>query len=287
MFLTLSVATRAEADINNGSGAYGGGSATKDGGRVVVVVPGSSSPTWPGSSYRGGGRGGASNVSCGFFAVSATPSAVLPGIGAQILDTSTVDAGTNIWLTCRDVDSGDITFENLFTWNPAAPPVLTPPAAVLAQMAVNSIQLPKPGVRTWPPPGSTGLVNLPVWLHVDNWAPLSASAGAGGLTATVEATPVRVEWNMDDGSVTCAGAGSTYDVAVKPDPGTSSCSYTYRHSSGAKADRTFHDAAVIVWRLRWTATNGEGGDLGEMPGPPTTFAVQIEESQALVVPSNS
>jgi len=276
----------AYADGKNGSGGYSSGGTTEEGGEVVVVVPGSSSAGWSGSSYKGGG-GADSSISCEFFAVGATPGAVLPDVGAQVTDTSSVNTGDYLWIICRDTRSGDVTYENIFAWDPAAPPVLTPPAAVLAQMAVNSIRLPKPGVRTWPPSGSTGLVNLPVWLHVDNWASVSASAGAGGLTATVEATPVRVEWNMDDGSVTCSGAGSTYDVALKPDPSSSSCSYTYRRSSGVKPDLTFHDSSVIVWHLRWTATNGEGGDLGEMAGPPTAFALQIQESQALVVPSNN
>ena len=190
-------------------------------------------------------------------------------------------------MICRDTTSGDVTFENIFTWNPAAPPALTPPAVVLAQMAVNSIRLPRPGVQSWPASGGTTLVNLPVWLHVANWATVAASASAGGLTATVQATPMQVRWDMDAGSVTCANAGSVYDPASSPSPGSSTCSYTYRQSSGVEADDTFHDSSVIVWRLSWSATNGQGGDLGEMTGPAAAFDLRVEESQALVAPSNS
>jgi hypothetical protein len=273
------------ADINNGPGGYSGGSAGDGGGTVVVVVPGSSSPGWPGKSYKGGGSDHAT-ITCAYFLVAASVGAVLPSVGAEVTDTSTLAPGTPIWLICRDTASGDITFENIYLWNPAAPPTLTPPAVVLAQMAVNTIRLPTPGVQTWPASGSTGLVNLPVWLHVNNWRPIAASASAGGLTATVTATPVRVQWDMDVSSLACANAGSIYDPAVRPDPSSSTCSFTYRQSSGIEPDDTFHDSAVIVWHLAWTATDGEGGDLGQLNGPATGFALQIQESQALVVPSS-
>lgn len=277
--LVVGLATPSGADGQNA-----GGTTTPDGGQVVVVVPGSNTGGYSNTGYKGGG-GGASNIECKFFDVTANVGAVLPGIGSQVTDTSTLETGAYIWLVCRDVTSGDITFENIFPWDPANPPVLAPSAEVLAQMAANGMVLPKPGVHTWPPSGGAGLVNLPVWLHVDNWSTISASATAGGLTATVEATPVRAEWNMDDGSVTCTDAGPAYDAVSHPDPGSSTCSYTYRRSSGVRADLTFHNKAVVVWHLKWSATNGQGGDLGELSSPVAGFDLQIEESQALVAPA--
>lgn len=263
-----------------------GGSTGDDGAQVVVVIPGSSSGGFTGTGYQGGG-GPSSNIDCKFFGVTASAGAVLPSVGSQITDTSTLEVDTYVWLICRDITTGSITFENIFPWDPADPPVLTPSAEVLAQMAANGMVLPMPGVETWPPSGGKGLVNLPVWMHVDNWETLSASASAGGLTATVEAVPVRAEWDMDDGSVVCTDAGSMYDPVARPDPASSSCSYTYRRSSGARADLTFHNSAVVVWHLRWYATNGQGGDLGELSSPVAGFDLQIEESQALVAPAHS
>lgn len=265
-------------------GQNAGGTTTPDGGQVVVVVPGSSSGGYQSTGYKGGG-GATSNIECKYFAVTANVGAVLPSIGDTITDTSGLEKGTYVWLICRDVTTGDITFENIFPWDPAAPPVLTPSAAALAQMAANGMVVPRPAVKTWPATVAKGLVNLPVWLHVDNWSTISASASAGGLTATVEAVPVRAEWNMDDGSVSCTDAGSAYDAQTRPDPFSSSCSFTYRRSSGAKADLSFHDSVVVVWHLHWFATNGQGGDLGDMTSPAAAFTMQIEESQALVAPS--
>lgn len=275
----------AGADIDNTAGAYTGGEATADGARVVVALPGGSTMSSPTGGYGGGSGAAASTISCAFFRGSGSQGAFLPGVGEQVTDTSTIEEGAITWLVCREIGSGDITFENLFPWDPANPPILEPSAADLAQIAVNDIRLPRPGVRTWPPSGGSGLVNLPVWLHVENWAPLTASASAGGLTATVEATPVRVEWDMDDGSVTCDGAGSVYDASASPT--SSECSFTYRRSSGVRSDLRFHNSSRMVWHLQWTATNGEGGDLGEMAGPLASFDLRIEESQALIVPSDN
>jgi len=281
--LAILVATMAPIPAFGSGAGEASGTTTGGGGQVVVAVPGSTGPGYPGSGYRGGGNGSA-HIQCRYFNATSTVGSPLPGIGTPVGDTSQVGVGTYVWLICRDTTSGTITFESLSRWDPANPPALTPSAAVLAQMAANGMRLPVPGVRTWPASGSRGLVNLPVWLHVDNWATLSASASAGGLAATVEAVPIRAEWAMDDGAVTCTDAGSAYDVALRPDPASSSCSYTYRRSSGTRADLTFHDSATVVWHLRWFATNGQGGDLGEVSSPAARFDLQIEESQALVAP---
>lgn len=279
--LTLAAATSvlaagvgtAWADGQNAAGTTAPG-----GGQVVVVAPGHSGG---GGGGAGSGAGGASNIECKFFAAVTNPRAILPDAGGVISDTSGIVAGTPVWIVCRDTATGAITFQNMFAWDPANPPVVLPTAEELAQMALNNLRLPVPGARTWPSSAGRGLVNLPVWLHVDNWKALSASASAGGLTATVEAVPSRAIWDMDEGSVVCTDAGAAYDVSADrttPPP----CSYTYRTSSGARADLTFHDQVVVVWHLRWHATNGQGADLGEQSSPPAAFGLQIEESQALV-----
>jgi hypothetical protein len=267
------------AGVGEAGGTTGPGS-----GGVLVVVPGSDSGGYPIAGAAGGG-GGPSNVECAYFGLAGDANVGAPVTGDRVLDTSTVQPGSYLWLVCRDRSTGAITYENLFVWDPANPPALVPSAATLAQIAANRVVLPLPGARTWPPAGSAGLVNLPVWLHVDNWGVLSASASAGGLTATVEATPVRSEWDMGDGTVACTDAGSVYDPAARPDPASSSCAFTYRRSSGVRPDGVFHASVRVVWHLRWFATNGQGGDLGELSGPVAGFDVSIEESQALVAPN--
>ncbi len=276
---TLVVALPAHAGALDGST---GGYTTDTGGEVVVNVPGSDSGGFSDGGYKRNG-GGTSTIECRYFEVVGS-SDILPGVGPPLGDTGTVEPGTLIWVTCRDVTTGAVTYTNLVPWDPANPPIVTPSAEVLAQMAANGMTLPVPGVRTWPNAGGTGLVNLPVWLHVENWETVSASASAGGLTATVEAVPVRSEWDMTEGTASCVDAGSMYDSAVKPDPGSSSCSFTYGRSSGVNRDGLFHNSVTVTWHLRWFATNGQGGDLGELVSPTQTFDLRIEESQALVAP---
>lgn len=276
------VAALNEPVLAAGSGEAGG-STGGGGGQVHVQVPGSGSGGFADGGYKGGG-GSNSTIECLYFEVGNDWDSTRPNIGSVIKDLGGLEPGTPIWVLCRDTATGETTYSNIVAWDPANPPVITPSAEVLAQMAANGMALPVPGVRTWPTAGGTGLVNLPVWLHVDNWETVSASASAGGLTATVEAVPVRSDWDMDDGSTSCTDAGSQYDSATKPDPGSSSCSFTYGRSSGVNRDGLFHNSATVIWHLRWYATNGQGGDLGELVSPTETFDLRIEESQALVAP---
>ena len=273
--ILTAVVVAIQALAGGSAGASGAGEANgtteKQGGKVVVAVPGAAGSGFVGSGFRP--SSGSSNIACSYFEASVNAGAEMPGVGPRVVDTSTLEAGAGVWLGCRDVTSGNLTYQSFMQWDPASSVPLAPPAALLAQMAANTMTLPFPSVRTWPPSGSTALVNLPVWLHVDNWEPVSASASAGGLTATVEAVPVRAEWDMDDGSVTCTDAGTPFDPSLRPDPGSSSCSFTYVRSSGGRPDRTFRNSAVVVWRLRWYATNGQGGDLGELDGPVAAFGL--------------
>jgi hypothetical protein len=265
---------------------YAGGHTDGSGAQVVVVTPGRSSGSAGTSGQApGGGAGGpASTVECRYFSATASWGTTEATVGQPVTDTASFEDGALVWLLCRDATTGVIVEQRVFTWDPANPPPLAPSAAVLAQMAANRLQLPLPTVRTWPPTEGRGLVHLPVWLHLENWEPVTASAAAGGLTATVKAVPVRVEWDMDDGSVMCTDAGSVYDPTTDPEPSASTCSFTYRRSSVGRVDGRFHNTATVTWRLAWTATNGQGADLGELTGPTADFSLRIHESQALIAP---
>ncbi len=87
---------------------------------------------------------------------------------------------------------------------------------------------------------------------------------------------------MDEGTVTCDSPGATYEPSVAPEAQSTDCSFTYRHSSGTRSDGNFHATGTLVWHMRWSATNGQGGDLGEISRT-SAFTMRVEESQALVV----
>jgi len=257
-----------------------GGTPTEGGGTVVVYVPGSTgSPGLPTSGTSPtSGSGSSTPIVCHYYADGNPDAGDLP-----MVDTATLKTGDWVWVACYDAGTGDpVGQSQRVQWNVGNPPALQPTAANLAQVALNRLAVPLPTVATWPATGGTSLVNLPVWLHVGNWSQLTASASAGGLTATITAEPVRADWDMDEGDVSCAVAGATYDASLPPDAQSTGCSFTYRHSSGTRSDGTYHATGTLVWHLRWTATNGQGGDLGEISRT-SAFTLRVEESQALVV----
>jgi hypothetical protein len=257
-------------------GASAGGYSDGSGGGVRVEAPG----TAGGEGDAGSARTGSSRECAYFAVVPGDP----PSVGGRISDTSGLEAGTPVVLQCRDTTTGEVVYSLLQTWDPTAAIATGPSAAQLAEIAANSVTVPAPATRTWPA-GGVGLVNLPVWLRVDNWDRQDASASAGGLTATVEAVPVRAVWIMDGESVVCTDSGSVWTPTGGP--AGSSCSHTFRHSSGAQPDGRFEVSVSVVWRLSWSATDGQVGDLGEVTSPVSVFGLRIEESQALVAPGQN
>lgn len=259
----------AEAPISGGVKNPGGGT-------VVVIVPGSTGGGFPvdGTSPTSGSTS-TSPIICGYYTDDGTPLDDPAAAGLK--------PGDWLVLSCSVDDGESVGNRQRIQWFPGIPlPAPEPDAGALAQVALNRLAVPLPAVTTWPASGGTSLVNLPVWLHVGNWTQLTASASAGGLTATITAEPMRSDWDMDEGVTSCGIAGSTYDSSLSSDAQSTGCSFTYRHSSGVRADGTYHATGTLVWHLRWAATNGQGGDLGEISRT-SAFTLRVEESQALVV----
>lgn len=258
------------------AGASAGGYTDGTGGGVRVEAPGHG-----GGPIATSGPGRASNRECGYFEVVGGEPAY---VGTRIVDTGALELGTPVVLQCRDISTGAIVYSLLQTWDPATAIPTGPSAVELAEIAANSVSVPTPAARSWPA-GGVGLVNLPVWLRVENWDPLEASASAGGLTATVEAVPVRAVWTLDGDTLVCADAGSVWTPTAAP--GSSTCSYTFGRSSGARPSGEFEVSVSVVWRLRWSATDGQVGDLGEITSPVSGFGLRVEESQALIAPGRN
>ncbi len=77
------------------------------------------------------------------------------------------------------------------------------------------------------------VVHVETWLWLDDatWATREQTASAGGVTATVRASPRRVTWDMGNGDrVVCDGPGTPYDPSNPAEAQSTGCSYTYRHS---------------------------------------------------------
>jgi hypothetical protein len=189
------------------------------------------------------------------------------------IDPNTGDiAPTYVWLGPNG--------EYIESCHRTAPPRPIPRA--LAEETATDAHLPLAQVGMSPPEGRDQMVNVPTWLWVDNWAPVTTSATLRGVTVTVTATPQSVTWDMGAGDppVVC-GAGRRYDPARPDNEQQTDCSYTYRRSSFGQPDERFGGTATMRWAVTWTSSAGESGVLPEV-STTRPFAVRVTEGQAVV-----
>jgi hypothetical protein len=137
---------------------------------------------------------------------------------------------------------------------------------------LKSQGLPTPVAKTGPPLDKM-IVNFETWIAVDPIDPISVQANAGGITSTVTATPVGVEFRT--------GTISTKDVALitcKPWGSIEygACTWTPQFPSVEQAtgttDLTYHGSISLVWDITWTSNTGPTGNLGQLT---TTTPLQI------------
>jgi len=158
-----------------------------------------------------------------------------------------------------------------------------PAPGVLAQLAVKTLQLPDPVIRSSPAPGALQLTWLPVWLWVaaNVWQPQSKTAEVPGEAVMATATPVQAAWSMGDGTtVTCKGPGTAYAAGDNPSGASPTCGYTYDQSSAGQPDGAYKVTVTITWDIAWASPGGAGGALAPLQ---TVAAAEfrVAESQAL------
>lgn len=218
-----------------------------------------------------------SSVSCSYHDPAA---AKLPGTGNTFPRATPGPDGGTFVRVCTAQDGTEVS-NRLVELPPRPAPVPTPRR--LAEQALDYTPLPFPEPITSPDDWST-IVNFPTWLALADWSPATAEAAVSGLATTVVATPLRALWDMGDGTqVVCTGPGRRYDPSVPDSEQSSDCSHTYRTSSAGAGPHDAYEAAVtVVYRVSWSATDGTGGDLGELPVT-RRFPMEVGEVQALVV----
>ncbi|TCB91630.1 hypothetical protein E0H26_25435 [Micromonospora zingiberis] len=186
-------------------------------------------------------------------------------------------AGDGGWY--RQVCYGDNTSFGSVVWIAGDPPVVS--AAVLARQARARLNLPSV-VISMNPPGDQ-LVNLPVWLALEqgSWRSQSATASVPGVSVTATARPVEATWSMGDGAtVTCAGPGTAWSSGTDPAKASPDCGHVYRRSSAAALGGRYAVTVTVTWEVTWAGA----GQSGTVPGLTTTGQVQarVQESQAVV-----
>ncbi|MDX2974659.1 hypothetical protein [Kribbella solani] len=152
-----------------------------------------------------------------------------------------------------------------WVWLPGEPDTVVVDSVTLAYRAVAAMRLGPPLVRSVPGVGEIGLVNMPVWLWVvktDNtWGPIERAASVPGLSVTVRAWVVAVDWALGDGQVVrCEGAGTAYTAAmgVKDSP---DCGHRYKKTSRKLDNCKYPVTATARWKITWESTLGDTGQL--------------------------
>jgi len=180
---------------------------------------------------------------------------------------------------CTDRDTGEYVDTDILTVTPPLPGAFVDPRR-LAVMARSRLPLPLPSARMNPAGEQT--VNVDSWLWVDNWEPQTRSATAGGVTTVVVATPVEQRWTFGSPSEkkVCADAGTPYDLSRPASEQSTTCSYTFRHSSAGQPNSAYRVSVTLVWRVTWTSNIGASGDLGFVSRT-ATIPTRVAEHQAL------
>ena len=116
------------------------------------------------------------------------------------------------------------------------------------------------------------------------WATVSGTNSAGGISVSVQAIPQRLIVDTGDGNtITCEGAPPAFVQGM--DPTTfQGCAHVYRDSSSMAANgETFPVTVTIEWSASWSASDGQGGSLGTRRTTSEVRQLAVAESQAIVI----
>lgn len=214
--------------------------------------------------------------------VSEGPTPITPGLRAHDVERATsLVEGHRYYQECWYVDTGGLFYADIWDQGPPAQPGVNP--RVLAQSALSRVPftVPTPGMA--PAIDAEQVTGFPSWLWLDptDWAPVDAEAAAAGVSVTVTATPVRVEWDMGDGTVvTCDGPGVVWNFDG-PNPDSTDCSHVFQYTSVDEPEGRYSGSVSIVWSIAWQASTGESGTLpeGRSSAP---LSLLVTERQAVV-----
>ncbi|AZM57667.1 hypothetical protein DMA15_13950 [Streptomyces sp. WAC 01529] len=170
---------------------------------------------------------------------------------------------------------------------PEEPLAVTP--EILAEYAYD--ELPVPSTEITMAPQGTTKVNLPTWVWLDKAkfkkVSVTASIPGSGLSATTTAEPMSLSiapGTEDAETYPASGECPIEDhrIGVPRAKGTPAdtdppCGVKYLRSSG---DGSYDLQATVTWKITWTSTTGEDGDL-----PEGRFGadqqVEVEEIQSI------
>jgi hypothetical protein len=136
--------------------------------------------------------------------------------------------------------------------------------------------VPAPALDVSPPPDVGGIVNLGMWLALEQQPPVTVRAEAGPHWAEATVTLASTRWDLGNGDVVdCDGAGVPIVDLENPDQGP--CGYTYRRSS--PEDAPYQLGVTATWAITYRSSGGSGsaGSIGQT----LTVAYDVDEIQTV------
>lgn len=277
------------------SPCQGSGAIDDRGGEAVGTCPGSGGePTQPVSSGGGGGvacteeRAGDPDAWWISFDV---PDEAVPGDGnRQSVYWLTPPEGQTI-AVYRDCN-GDL--RSMVMWVPEPEPGAAGDDDGIFVARQEARARVEPAVPVFAVSPERAVVQFTTWLWLDEsyWQPASASSTtSGGVTVTVEAVPVEVTWDLDEGVQVCDGPGVAWsqlaDAAYELQPefargtGNPACTFTFVNASSTRVSGMFDASVTVRWEFSWSLNGVDRGVFGSVEAA-DGFELQVGEVQAVI-----
>ena len=138
------------------------------------------------------------------------------------------------------------------------------------------------------------VVRFTTWLWIDEayWQPASASSTTpGGVTVTVEAVPVQVTWDLDEGVRVCDGPGipwselaeAAYELQPEKVRGTGNpaCTFTFVNASSTRESGLFDATVTVRWEFSWSLNGADRGVFGSVEVS-DSWELRVGEVQAVI-----
>lgn len=238
-----------------------GGAITDDSGIDYGVLVGDRD----GGGSNPGRRGGGSGPMCTYRLMGGPENFPVYDVDGTLIE---VEAG-GAWYekTCDGVFMGAVYLRG-------APNAVDP--AEVAAGVLRRMTVPVPEVTL--SPAGEQIVNLPSWLWVANWEPLTGTASVGGVTVTVTARPSSARWTFgDDTSLSCAPG-----VPWSPEADRSrACTHTWTRSSASQPAERYRLGVSVTWAASYSVTGGAGG--GALPSITRTATVPVRVAEVQAV----
>ena len=238
-----------------------GGAITDDSGIDYGVVVGDRG----GGNSNSGGRGGRTGPSCTYRLLGGPEGFPVYDTDGSLIETE--PGGAWYEKTCDGVFMGAVYLRG-------AQNVVDPAEVAAGVLRRMTVPVPKVTLSPW----GDQVVNLPSWLWIENWEPLSGTASVGGVTIRVTARPASARWTFGDGTTLSCGPG----VPWSPDTDAArACIHTWTRSSASQPAERYLLRVSVTWSASYSVTGGAGG--GALPSitRTSTQPVRVAEIQAL------